>query len=115
MKLLLDANLSWRILPVLQKHFDKCYHVDRIEELKVPATDNDIWDYAKAHNLIIITNDEDFVDLVNVNGFPPKIVLLRTGNQSRLFLCNLLIQRKSEIGLLHTSTETGLLEIITKD
>jgi predicted nuclease of predicted toxin-antitoxin system len=115
MILLLDANLSWRMLAVLQKHFTGCYHVDRIDELKMPARDSEIWNYAKNNNFIIVTNDEDFIDIINVKGFPPKIVLLRTGNQSRLFLSNLLIQRKTEIELLESSTETGLLEIISKE
>ncbi|MBA4140138.1 MAG: DUF5615 family PIN-like protein [Segetibacter sp.] len=115
MNLLPDANLSWRMLAVLQKHFTACYHVDRIEELKVPASDTIIWNYAKRNNLIIVTNDEDFVDIVNVKGFPPKVILLRTGNQSKLFLSNLLIQRKTEIEILESSTVTGLLEIISKE
>lgn len=68
---------------------------------------------AKQNNLVIVTNDEDFVDFVNVNRFPPKVVLLRTGNQSRLFIANLLIQRKAEIKALHASDEIGLLELFT--
>ena len=74
----------------------------------------DIWNYAKEHDLIIITNDEDYVDLVNLRGFPPKVVLLKTGNQSRLFISNLLIQRKDDIETLQNSKESGLLEIISK-
>ncbi len=61
-----------------------------------------------------MTNDEDFADLINIKGFPPKVVLLRTGNQSTLFLSNLLIKRKFEIEQLENSTETGLLEVVTK-
>lgn len=112
MKLLLDANLLWRMVSVLQHHFTSFYYVDYIEELVVPAGDNDTWIYAKNNSLIIVTNDEDFVDIVNIKGFPPKVVLLRTGNQGRLFLSNLLIQRKREIELLEKSNETGLLEIV---
>lgn len=68
----------------------------------------------KENDLITVTNDEDFVDLINLEGFPPKVVLLRTGNQSRLFLSNLLIERKLEFELLEKSNETALLEIISK-
>lgn len=100
------------MMSVLQQHFTLCYHVDYIKEFNVPARDIDIWNYAKNNDLIIVTNDDDFVDLVNVKGFPPKVILLRTGNQSRLFLSNLLIQRKPEIELLEKSNETGLLEIV---
>jgi predicted nuclease of predicted toxin-antitoxin system len=113
MKLLLDANLSWRMLPILKQHFDDCLHVDSIG-LAIPARDSEIWDYAKKNDLIIITNDEDFIDFINVNGFPPKVILLKTGNQSKLFITNLLIQRKDDILSFSTSSELGLLEIITK-
>jgi predicted nuclease of predicted toxin-antitoxin system len=99
---------------ILQQHFTACYHVDRIDELATPAKDQEIWSFAKKNDLIIITNDEDFVDFMNVKGFPPKVVLLKTGNRSRLFLCNLLIKRKAEIAHLESSTDTGLLEIVSK-
>ena len=109
MKLLLDANLSWRMILILQQHFTACYHVDHIKELNAPAKDSEIWQYAKENNLIIITNDEDYVDLINLKGFPPKVVLFKTGNQSRLFISNFLIQRKNEIQVLVESKESGLL------
>lgn len=47
MKLLLDANLSRRMIGVLQQHFTACHHVDFVKELEVPAKDTDIWKYAK--------------------------------------------------------------------
>ena len=111
MKLLLDANLSWRMIAALKQYFEDCLHVDYIG-LNVPASDNEIWMFAKNNDLIIITNDEDFIEFSNFNGFPPKVVLLRTGNQSNVFISNLLIQRKKDIESFYNSTETGLLEII---
>ena len=111
MKLLLDENLSWRMVAILKQHFEDCLHLDSIG-LPMPAKDIEIWHYAKQNNLIIVTNDEDFVDFVNVKGYPPKVILLRTGNQDRLFISNLLIQRKADIQLLNDSDETGLLEIV---
>jgi predicted nuclease of predicted toxin-antitoxin system len=113
MRLLLDANLSWRMISILKQHFDDCFHVDSIG-LNVPAKDSEIWDYARKNNLIIVTNDEDFIDFINVKGFPPKVILLKTGNQSRLYITNLLIQRKEDILSLSNASETGLLEIISK-
>ncbi len=100
MKLLLDANLSWRMIAVLKQHFDDCFHVDNIS-ITVPAKDAEIWEYAKQNDLIIVTNDEDFIDFINIKGFPPKVVLLRTGNQNRLFI----------VKNLADSIEIGLLEI----
>lgn len=113
MKLLLDANLSWRMIAILKQHFDDCFHVDSIG-LKIPAKDSEVWDYARKNDLIIVTNDEDFIDFINVKGFPPKVILLKTGNQSKLFITNLLIQRKNDIYSFSTSPELGLLEIVTK-
>ena len=61
---------------------------------------------------MIVTSDEDFIDFVNIKGVPPKVIQLRAGNQSSIFISNLLIQRKEDIQSLYNSTETGLLEII---
>ncbi len=112
MKLLLDENLSWRMVAVLKHYFEDCIHISNIKLSRLP-TDTEVWNYAKQNNLVIITNDEDFVDLVNVKGFPPKVVLLRTGNQNRLFIANLLIQRNTEIQALKESDEIGLLEVFS--
>jgi len=83
MKLLLDADVSWRLARNLKEHFGECVHVDVIPELEFPAKDTKIWQYAKDNGFTIITRDNDFNDLVFMRGFPPKIVWLRTGNCSR--------------------------------
>jgi len=110
-KLLLDANLSWRSGAVLATHFGECFHVDSIG-LVVPAKDKEIWEYAKQHNLLIITNDEDFLNLSAINGFPPKIILLKIGNQSRKITEQLLINKKPQILDFVFSKEYGILELI---
>jgi predicted nuclease of predicted toxin-antitoxin system len=43
-KLLLDANVSWRLVSRLQPVFGFCEHVDHTS-LPVPATDIQIWAY----------------------------------------------------------------------
>lgn len=109
-KLLLDANLSWRLVAKVKLHFEDCLHVDSIG-LTIPAKDVDIWNYAFASHFIIVTNDEDFLDFVNVKGFPPKVVLLRTGNQSNPYIEQLLIKHKADIQALSESKEYGVLEL----
>jgi predicted nuclease of predicted toxin-antitoxin system len=111
MKLLLDANMSWRLSNKLVPHFEDCFHVDSIG-LPVPAKDIDIWNHALDNDLIIVSNDIDFLNLANIKGFPPKVVLLRTGNQSNVFLEQLLIKHKKDIEELFRSTEYGFLEIV---
>ena len=111
MKLLLDANVSWRLVSILKKHFGECIHADDIPELEFPAKDVQIWQYAKDNGYAIITHDNDFNDLIAIRGFPPKIVWLRTGNCSRKFTSDLLIRSKQSIEELWISKEYGLLEI----
>ena len=112
MKILLDANISWKLVNKLAPIFDECAHVDYIG-LNVPADDMDIWNYAHDNGFIIITKDNDFLDLLDVYGFPPKVVLIRTGNNSSQALLELLINAKEKIEELKKSN-IGLLEIINR-
>ena len=89
MKILLDANISWKLANKLKLVFGECAHVDLIG-LDVPAEDIDVWNYALTDGYIIITKDNDFVDLLELNGFPPKVVLIKTGNNSNQALMKLL-------------------------
>ena len=43
--------------------------------------------------------------------FPPKVVMLRTGNQSTRFMAALLTQYLADIQLLNDSLENGVLEL----
>ena len=112
-QLLLDANLSWRSTAALKKHYGDCFHVDHIG-LRVPAKDVEIWEYARQNGLIIVSNDEDFTNILAVKGFPPKVVLLKTGNQSRAAAEELLIRLKPQIANLYASSEMGLLEVVSR-
>ncbi len=111
MKILLDANLSYRLVKKLSKTYPECLHVTRTG-LSIPADDLDIWNWAKDNNyLIIITNDEDFKILVDRFGFPPKIVLLRMGNRSTQSVANVLQDHFDDLLELNNSLEMGILEI----
>lgn len=110
MKLLLNANISWRLVEKFKEHFEECLHVDYIG-LIVPAKDNEIWNYAKENNCIIVTNDEDFLNMLVLKGFPPKVILLKTGNQSKEFVRSIIINHLKEIKNLSESNEYGLIEI----
>ena len=109
--LLLDANLSWRSENVLKNHYADCIHVDNIG-LSHPAKDMEIWEYAKSRNMLIVTNDEDFLQLSTIKGFPPKVLLFRAGNQRRKFVEESLINLKKPIESFFVSTDQGVLELI---
>ena len=110
MKLLLDANLSWRLAPVLSEQFGECTHVNKTE-LPKPAKDTEIWNYAAMNGYTIVTQDSDFLNLFEAKGFPPKIVLLRVGNIDRKMAERILLGAKLSIFDLEKG-DCGLLEII---
>ncbi len=74
MKLLLDENLSPRLLPRLNLLFPGLTHV-RDVDLK-QSDDEEIWWWAKANDFTVVTTDSDFVILAQRFGWPPKIVHL---------------------------------------
>lgn len=95
MKLLFDQNISFRITNKLINHFPDCKHVSDCG-LK-DSEDSDIWTYAKINNYSIVTFDSDFYDISLINGHPPKIIWMRTGNLITNEIAELLILRKFEI------------------
>ncbi|MFK7946003.1 MAG: DUF5615 family PIN-like protein [Saprospiraceae bacterium] len=111
MRLLLDANLSWRLAKTLSDVFYYIVHVDKVD-LPVPAKDMEIWEYAKKHDLMIVTNDEDYYYLLSQKGFPPKVILLRMGNQSTKEITKVLTKHQQEILDLYETEDYGLLEIV---
>lgn len=58
MKLLFDHNLSHRLLASLEQFYPGSKHV---LELGMASADDDvIWNYARQHNLMIVSKDSDF-------------------------------------------------------
>lgn len=109
MRLLLDANLSWRLVKTLSEHYPSITHITDV--LSHNAHDFSIWQFAQKEEFVIVTNDEDFIGLMADKGWPPKIILLKTGNQSNNFLANLLIQKKEEIITFFNHPTQGMLVI----
>ncbi len=87
MKLLLDQNISFRVVKGIINLYPE---VKQVRELQLEnATDHEIWLYAKNQNFTIVTFDADFYDLNLVHGSPPKIIWLRIGNTSTENIINL--------------------------
>ena len=113
MKLLLDANLSWRLSKSLLGHFSSVLHVEETE-LPKPAKDVEIWNYAAMHGYIILTNDLDFQNLLMLRGFPPKIILLKSGNLKTKSIADIIIRHLADINDLCNNPEAGILELVFK-
>ena len=95
MKLLLDENLSRRLIPFLQHDFPGSSQVVLLG--MEPATDKEVWLRAKVDGYVVVTRDADFQELSLVWGSPPQVVRLRTPNQTRAAVLKLLLDNKAAI------------------
>jgi predicted nuclease of predicted toxin-antitoxin system len=94
-KALLDQNLSFRLVSVLQTRFPGSCHV---RDVGLTGEDDDrIWSLAKAEGFIIVTKDNDFLARALVRGHPPQVVQVCLGNASTRQIANLLRSRLDEI------------------
>ena len=103
----IDANLPPQTVAWLSDAFNvKAVHVFSINLLS--ADDNEIFEIAKnsKENIIIITKDEDFIELVLKKKSPPKIIWITAGNLSNKQLRMLLLDNfKNAIITLHNPRE----------
>ena len=110
MKLLFDANIFYRIVKKLQKDFSNSLHVSRTG-LNPPISDRMIWQFARQNDFLIVTYDEDFYELSNLYGSPPKVIWLRFGNAPIQFIAQRLLFFKKDIENLALDPQADLLEI----
>lgn len=73
-KYLIDVNLPRYFSLWASDEYEHVVNID--DEMK----DSQIWDYAKQHDLVIVTKDADFSDRILLNEPPPRIIHIRTGN-----------------------------------
>lgn len=95
MKLLLDENLSDRIIPRIIDIFPESTHV-KTEELH-ETDDAIIWSFAGVNGYTIVSKDSDFHQRSLLYGAPPKFVFLKTGNCSSSQIIDLLRSEESKI------------------
>ena len=107
MKLLLDQNLSFRLITKLASSFPNSKHI-RDYELS-NADDLSIWDFAKRFNFIILTKDTDFLQMSLLYGHPPKVVRLCVGNCSTDQIFQLLEKKKKNIFSFINNPQEALL------
>ncbi len=103
MRLLFDDNISYLIIKKVSASFPDSMHVNRTG-LSFPAADRAIWEYSKQEGLVIITFDEDFEDLYNLYGFPPKVIILRIGNSATKAIAKVLESKQPEINAFFASS-----------
>ena len=75
MKLLLDENLSRKLVVRLAELYPDSAHVADLDLLARPA--REIWTFAQQEGFVIVSTDADFYELATTLGPPPKVVWLR--------------------------------------
>ncbi len=76
--LLLDENLSFRLISSLEDLFPGSKHVRDFD--LTSGSDSDVWNCAIKEKLAILTKDYDFFNRSTVKGYPPKVIHLQIAN-----------------------------------
>jgi predicted nuclease of predicted toxin-antitoxin system len=109
MKLLLDQNLSYKLLKQLETHFPGSAHVRLLGMAE--QDDRTIWHYAQANGYTIVTQDADFELLSQLYGFPPKVVWLRCGNTATANILRLLTDNDGLLQAFDADDSVACLEL----
>ncbi len=93
--LLLDENLSAKLVSQLAEMFSGVTHVKRhgLER----SSDEAIWEFASAQRLAVVSKDTDYLRLSFLKGAPPKVIWLRVGNCSTEEIAKVLQEAQSHI------------------
>ena len=111
MKLLLDENLSSRLVPFLQHDYPGS---NQVVLLGMQSTsDKELWQKAKDDDFVIVTRDADFQELSLVWGQPPKVIRLKTLNQTRAATFKLLIENRDVIAESLLDNDLASIEIVS--
>ncbi len=109
MKLLLDQNISRRLLPELEPLFPGSRQVQLLG--METETDRVLWEFAKTEGYCIVTKDSDFVELSALYGYPPKVVWLNLGNVPNTVVQAKLLASADAIHAFLEQTEDGVMEL----
>jgi predicted nuclease of predicted toxin-antitoxin system len=108
-KLLLDQNLSPRLVRRLYDIYPDSAHVSQLGLDR--ADDAEIWAFAQKNSFTIVSKDTDFNDLGTLRGFPPKIIWLRRGNCSTNDIGEILRKHEIAVRALLENEKVGLLTL----
>ncbi|HEY5303053.1 MAG TPA: DUF5615 family PIN-like protein [Acidimicrobiales bacterium] len=107
MKLLLDQNISRKLIALLHGEFPDTAHVADVGLAQ--ATDRQIWEYAGQNHYVIVSKDSDFRQLAFLLGPPPKAVWLNIGNVSSMTILETIRSSRDTITHFSDSSEESFL------
>ena len=109
MRLLLDQNISHRLVQLLADTYPDSTHVAYLD--MGTATDETIWHYAKQHGYSIVTQDADFHEYCILYGGPPLVVWLKCGNQRKQIIMEKLLNARASIEQAALDSEVWCIEV----
>ena len=110
MKILVDQNISFRLVQRIQSSFSEIEHVKSLGLIN--ADDFDI--FMSARNLgfaAILTQDQDFQNLILEHNSPPKVIWLRIGNCSTPLIAEVILRNSALIKEFIDAGDQDCLEI----
>ncbi|MEA5553850.1 DUF5615 family PIN-like protein [Anabaena cylindrica UHCC 0172] len=110
MKLLLDENLSDRIVDKIIDLYPDSQHVKTLGLIN--TDDAIIWEFAKMNNFVIISKDSDFHQRSLLYGHPPKFIYLRIGNSPTSKIVQILRDNLTTITQFDNSDMESILVLI---
>ena len=109
MKLLLDQNLSHRIVKLLNDTYPNSTQVSVLD--MAASTDKEIWDYAQKHDYAIVTLDADFHEYSMLHSGPPLVIWLKCGNQPKRVILEKLLTNEAVIKQAHNDVNIWCVEL----
>jgi predicted nuclease of predicted toxin-antitoxin system len=107
--LLLDENISHRIITSLAPSFPGIKHIKDIAT--AGTADDAVWKAAIDNNLTIVTFDADYENMLTLRGFPPKVIWFRFGNSINKVIIDTLLFHEVTIKDFIKNKSLGILEI----
>ena len=95
MKLLIDQNLSHKLVERLRDHYPGSAHVVALGLHQ--SSDAAIWQHARDHDFIIASKDIDMMELCVLRGAPPKLIWLRLENCATSVVEEVLIRNRESV------------------
>jgi predicted nuclease of predicted toxin-antitoxin system len=109
MKLLLDENLSRRLVPFLVNDYPGTSQVSLLGMEQ--ASDMALWQFAKNEGFVIVTRDPYFQEIALVHGHPPSIIWLKTDNPGKAVTSKLLLDYREHMIQALEKDGLGIIEL----
>jgi predicted nuclease of predicted toxin-antitoxin system len=114
MKIWVDAQLSPAIAAWINRTFDDI-EAESVQSLGFrDATDSDIFGAAKKADVVVMSKDDDFMQLIEQRGTPPKLIWITCGNTSNARMRDILSKTLPKAKELLESGE-NVVEISDKE